>query len=138
MTWPGLGSPSGGACTCMCAQSCLTLCNSIDCSPPGSSVHGILQTRILELPFPPPGDLLHPGIEPVSLVSLALAGGFFTTAPPGNPWVGWGSICKGLAVAKGSRSGHFHQARSEAPSSNPSGISSPPSLLFSRHLSQDL
>ena len=29
-------------------QSCLTLCNSMDCSPPGSSVHGILQARILE------------------------------------------------------------------------------------------
>ena len=28
-------------------QSCLTLCNPLDCSPPGSSVHGILQTRIL-------------------------------------------------------------------------------------------
>ena len=30
------------------AQSCLILCNSMDCSPPGSSVHGILQARILE------------------------------------------------------------------------------------------
>ena len=29
-------------------SSCLTLCNPIDCSPPGSSVHGILQARILE------------------------------------------------------------------------------------------
>ena len=33
---------------CMHAQSCLTLCNPMDCSPLGSSVHGILQTRILE------------------------------------------------------------------------------------------
>ena len=32
-----------------------------------------------ELPFPPPGDLLDLGIETVSLTSLALAGGFFTT-----------------------------------------------------------
>ena len=31
------------------AQSCLTLCNSKDCSPPGSSVRGILQARILHL-----------------------------------------------------------------------------------------
>ena len=30
------------------AQSCLTLCYPVDCSPPGSSVHGILQARILE------------------------------------------------------------------------------------------
>ena len=35
--------------------------------------------------FPPPGDLPNPGIEPVSLTSSALAGGFFTTAPPGKP-----------------------------------------------------
>ena len=34
------------------------------------------------LPFPPPGDLPNPGIQPVSLTSLALAGGFFTTEPP--------------------------------------------------------
>ena len=30
------------------AQSCLTLCNAVDCSPPGSSIHGILQERKLE------------------------------------------------------------------------------------------
>ena len=33
---------------CVCALPCLTLCNPIDCSPPGSSVHGIFQARILE------------------------------------------------------------------------------------------
>ena len=44
-------------CACMHAQSfqsCLTLCDSMDCSPPGSSVHGISQARILErvaMPF---------------------------------------------------------------------------------------
>ena len=37
------------------------------------------------LPFPTLGDLPHPGIELTSLVSSALAGGFFTTAPPGKP-----------------------------------------------------
>ena len=36
------------------------------------------------LPFPTPGDLSDPGIEPRSLVSLALAGRFFTTVPPGK------------------------------------------------------
>ena len=30
------------------AQSCLTLCDPVDCSPPGSSIHGILQARTLE------------------------------------------------------------------------------------------
>ena len=33
---------------CVCAQSCLTLCNPMDYSPPGSSVHGTLHARILE------------------------------------------------------------------------------------------
>ena len=33
---------------CLIAQSCLTLCDLKDCSPPGSSVNGILQARILE------------------------------------------------------------------------------------------
>ena len=35
-------------CMCSVAQSCPTLCDLMDCSPPGSSVHGILQARILE------------------------------------------------------------------------------------------
>ena len=35
-------------CVCVCAQSCLTLCDPMDCSPPGSSVQGILQAGILE------------------------------------------------------------------------------------------
>ena len=34
---------------CLISQSCLTLCDPVDCSPPGSSAHWILQTRILEL-----------------------------------------------------------------------------------------
>ena len=37
------------------------------------------------LPFPSPGDLPNPGIEPVSPMSPALAGKFFTTEPPGKP-----------------------------------------------------
>ena len=37
------------------------------------------------LPFPSPGDLPNPGIEPVSLVSPSLVGGFFTIEPPGKP-----------------------------------------------------
>ena len=39
------------------------------------------------LPCPSPGDLPHPGIKPMSLVSSALAGGFFTTLPPGKSLV---------------------------------------------------
>ena len=36
------------------AQSCLTLCDFMDCSPPGSSVHGFLRSGILELVSIPP------------------------------------------------------------------------------------
>ena len=53
-------------------QLCLTLCDSMDCSLPSSSVHGILQARTeywSGLPCPPLGDLPHPGIKPVSHVS---------------------------------------------------------------------
>ena len=48
-------------------QLCLTLCNPINCSPPGSSVHGILQAKILEwVAVPSTGDLPQPGIQPTS------------------------------------------------------------------------
>ena len=66
----------------MCIYTC-TLCDPVGCSPPGSSVHGISQARILHrwlLRFP--GDLPDPGTE---LESPAMAGGFFTTEPPGRP-----------------------------------------------------
>ena len=47
------------------AQLCPALCNPVACSLPSSSVHGILQARILSgLPFPSPGDFPDPGIKP--------------------------------------------------------------------------
>ena len=71
-------------CVCVHAksvQSCLTLCDPVDWSPPGSSVHGILQARMWSgLACPSPGDLPDPGIEPEVLRSPVLAGGFFTTS----------------------------------------------------------
>ena len=66
------------------AQLCLTLSDPMDCSPPGSSVHGILQARI-QLPFPSPGNLPDPEHEPMSPVSPALTSRFFTTKPSGKP-----------------------------------------------------
>ena len=64
-------------------QSCPTLCDPVDCSPPGSPVHGILQARTLAwLPFPSPGDLPDPGIKPRS---PALQADALTPEPPGKP-----------------------------------------------------
>ena len=58
----------------------------MDCSPPGFSVHGILQARILEwVVMPSSGDLPDPGIELEFPPSPALAGRFFTVEPPGKP-----------------------------------------------------
>ena len=49
-------------------QLCPTLCDHTDCSPPGSSVHGILQARILEwVAIPSSGDPPDPGVQPVLL-----------------------------------------------------------------------
>ena len=69
-------------CVCVCTQLCLTLCD-IDCSPPGSSVHEILQARILEWVVisstrgsSQPGDLNH-----VSWI----AGRFFTAEQSRKP-----------------------------------------------------
>ena len=65
---------------CSVTQSCPTLYSSINYRPPGSSVCGIFQARILErLPLPTPEDLPYAGIKPPSLASAALAGGFITT-----------------------------------------------------------
>ena len=126
--------PCAAAAAARSLQSCPTLCNSIDGSPPGSSIPGILRARTLEwvaiffsnawkwkvkvkllshvqliatpwtsacqaplpmgfsrqeywsgLPFSSPGDLPDPGVEPKSLASPVLEGGFFTIAPPGKP-----------------------------------------------------
>ena len=47
------------------------ICDPVDCSPPDSFVHGILQEEYWSgLPCPSPGDLPDPGIEPTSLTSL--------------------------------------------------------------------
>ena len=60
--------------------SCVQLCRPMNYNPPDSSVHGILQARILEwVAISFPRDPPNPGIKPESL-SPALVGGFFTTS----------------------------------------------------------
>ena len=67
----------------MHAQLCLTVYEPTDCNLSGSSVHGIVQARILEwVAISYSRDLPNPEIEPTSAVSPALAGGFFTIVSP--------------------------------------------------------
>ena len=69
----------------MHTQLCPTLCDPMNCSLSGSSVHGI-RARILDgLPFPSLEDLSDSGTEPKTRVSPAFAGRFFTTEPPEKP-----------------------------------------------------
>ena len=65
---------------CMNSQSCLTLYDPRDCSPPGASVHGIFQLRTLEwvsISFSRGSS--QPRVQTTSLASPALAGRFFTS-----------------------------------------------------------
>ena len=73
-------------CMCSVAQSRLTLCNPMDCSPQALlPMEFSRQEYWNRLSFPTPGDLPNPGIKPTSHVSSALAHRFFTTVPLGNP-----------------------------------------------------
>ena len=70
----------------------------MDCSLPGSSVHGILHVRIWSgLPCPPPGDVPNPGVRDRTHISCGscLAGRFCTAESPGKPQRGhwWLFIC---------------------------------------------
>ena len=74
------GRPS---CCCLVTKSCPMLYGHMDCSPPGCSVHGNSQARTLEwaaISFS--RGSLYPKIE---LTAPDLAGGFFTSEPPGKP-----------------------------------------------------
>ena len=72
---------------CVCVLSCIpTLCDPMDCSPPGSNVHGILQARILEwvaIPFSR-GIFPTQGLNPYLLCLLRWQAGSLPLAPPGH------------------------------------------------------
>ena len=85
-----------------CAQSCPTLCDPMDHSPPGSFPHGILQARILQWVaisysrgiFPTQGS--NPCLLCLLHILHRLAGRFFTTVPSGKPQIkGYPWLCKG-------------------------------------------
>ena len=68
------------------AQSCPTLCEPMNCSPPGSSSHAFSRQEYWSgLLCPPLGDLPNPGIEPMSPVSPALQADSLPIEPSGKP-----------------------------------------------------
>ena len=70
----------------VCVLSCSVVSDSLtlDCSPPGSSIHEVSREEYWSgLPFPSPGDLPDPGIKPGSLVLQADS---LLSEPPGKPW----------------------------------------------------
>ena len=83
----GLTGERGWLGLCVHAKSlqlCPILCDPRDCSPPDSSVHGILQARMLEwVAMPSSRGSSQPRDR--TLISPSLAGRFFTTVPPGKP-----------------------------------------------------
>ena len=100
---PTVHRSSALCCRVLFAHSCPTLCNPMDYNPPGSSVYGIFQTRVLEcvaMPFSRGSS------QPRDQTRVSYsAGGFFTTEPPGKPLTAllpsgkaqdiWGKRCRG-------------------------------------------
>ena len=79
----------GPRCACMYAkslQSCPTLCDTMDCSPPGSFVQGSFQARILEwVAMPSSRGSSQPRDRTQVSCGSCIADGFFTTEPPRKP-----------------------------------------------------
>ena len=79
-----IGSPM--PCCAMSFQSCSTLCDPMDYSPPVSCVHGILQARILQwVALPSSRGSSWPRDQTRVSSSSCIVGGFFTAEPPGKP-----------------------------------------------------
>ena len=75
------------ACVCSVAQLCVTLCGLMDCSPRGSSVHGILQARILEwVAISSSRETSWPRDQTSTSWVSCIAGRFFTSGPSGKPY----------------------------------------------------
>ena len=75
--------PISCVCVCVCVCKSVIFCDSMDCSPPGSSVHRIFQARIIGwIAIPFSGDLPDPGAKPSSPELQAY---FVATEPPGKP-----------------------------------------------------
>ena len=85
---------AGGVAMCVCMCSIVKLCQ-LFATPWTVALQAPLSMGFSRqeywggLPFPPPGDLPSPGIEPVSPAAPILSGRFSTTEPPGKPWNSW-------------------------------------------------
>ena len=112
---------------CSVLKSCLTLCDPMDYSPPGSSVHGVFQARVLKrIAISFSRGSRHPGVEPMSPVSPTVAGGLFTTKPPG---LSLSSVQFTCSVLSGSLQPHgLQHARLPCPSPTP-GVAQTHGLL---------
>ena len=93
---------------CLVTQSCLTLCDPMDCSPPGSSVHGDSPAKNTEVGCPPPGDLPNPEIEPRSPRLWADSLPFEPPEKPKNTGVGSLSLLQGIFPTQESNQGLLH------------------------------
>ena len=95
--------------TCLVTQSCPSLCDPVDCSPPGSSVHESLQARILEwVTMPSSRGSSQPRIEPRSPALLADC---LTSKPPRklkNTGVGSLTLLQGIFPSKELNQGLLH------------------------------
>ena len=94
-------------CCCLIAWSCPTLCDPMDCSPSGSSVHGILQARILEWVAMPS---CRASSQPRDQTQVSCTAGRFSE-PPGNPkntGVGNLSLLQGIFPTQESNWGLLH------------------------------
>ena len=83
-------------CVCVCVQPYVTPWSPMDCSPSGSSVHGIFQARRLELPFPTLGIFLTSGIK--SLASPALQVDSLPVKLPGKSYINLVTLNKDFQI----------------------------------------
>ena len=82
--------PKNNHISCLHAQQCTTFYDPIDCSPPGSSVHGIFQARLLEwVAISFSREPSQPRDQTYVPASPALKGRFLTSEPPGKPQKMW-------------------------------------------------
>ena len=115
-------------------QLYLTLCNPMNCGPPGSSVRGFARQEYWSgLLCPPSGDLSDPGIEAASLMSPALAGRFFTTSTNFPEWPSksyLAPLCLMVLIIVHSQDDSIISMRKSILGSTQWGQFTPSSLLF--------